>query len=153
MFNSASAISLTWAKGLQFAVVIGQGLVLPDLPFQDDLFVALAEQGLDRELFLAAAHDVGRGFLVEQQHDGVDENGFSGPGLAGQDIQFRRKVQLNFFHHGQVFDFEIGKHQLASIGDMGEIQAVMRSPCLENIRETSLNVNGSILPKMLYWQG
>ena len=47
---------------------------LIDFSLQNDLFVALAEQGFDREFIFAAAHDVGRSFFVDKQHDRVYEN-------------------------------------------------------------------------------
>ncbi len=51
----------------------------------------------------ARADDVARGFVAEQQGQGVDENGFAGAGFAGQQVQARGELDRQVIDHRVVF--------------------------------------------------
>ena len=52
----------------------------------------------------AVANRIGGGFIAEQQRESINEDGFSGAGFAGQQIQTGRELHGNVINDRVVFD-------------------------------------------------
>ena len=62
------------------------------------------EQGFDGRLRGARPDVIGRALLAEEEADGVDEDGFSGPGLSGQDREPVGELEGQVLDGGEVPD-------------------------------------------------
>ena len=81
-----------------------------DLPPDDDLVVADLEQRFDRRQFGPGTDQILGRAATKQQPDGLDQNRFASPGLAGQDIERWFKFDGDRFDHCQVADGERADH-------------------------------------------
>jgi hypothetical protein len=106
---------------------------LPDDPADDELGVvariqaAVCEDGIDFRRILELEDRLDRtGFfprpnqrflspLAEHQFQGSDDNGFSGPGLAGDADQSGAEFPSEFIHEGEIADFEESEHALTGV--------------------------------------
>jgi len=69
------------------------------------------EHGLHRGGLGARADEVGLGTGTADQKEGVDDDGLAGPGLAGEDVQARRKDDARLLQDGQIPDGELAEHR------------------------------------------
>ena len=75
------------------------------------LFSANFEDGLDCRCVFACANKVARRASAQQQANGLDENGLTGPGLAAEDVQSGVELDLNGVDDRKASDREETKHR------------------------------------------
>ena len=73
-----------------------------NLAADDHLVAAGLEDGFDDGEVLAGADEIRRGAAAEEQPDRFDEDGFSGAGLAGQDVERRFKLDGHRFDDREI---------------------------------------------------
>ena len=59
---------------------------------------------------LAGAHEVARGPAAEQETHGLDQDGFTRAGFAGEDVQARLELDLGRVDDREPLDAEEAKH-------------------------------------------
>ena len=79
------------------------------------------EAALDIGLGGPGAHDPGARAPAEQQVEGVREHGLAGAGLAGEDVQPRRQLELGPLDQQQVLDAQLVQHARRSISECRRI--------------------------------
>ena len=72
--------------------------------------VRTLEDGLHRRERLARAHQVGAGAAADQQVDRFDEDGLSGAGFAGEDVQARLELDFEMVDDRQMANAQEAKH-------------------------------------------
>ena len=60
--------------------------------------------------FRPRANHVGRGFIPEEQREGINQNGFSRTSFAGQQIQPRSKLHRNIVNDGVILQPQFDQH-------------------------------------------
>src|SRR3972149_6953773 len=75
----------------------------------------LRKQRLNARLFLPMPNDLRRDPSAGDKAEGVEHNGFSGAGLAGQHIEARAEVQRRFIDHRETLDPELAQHLIARL--------------------------------------
>ena len=86
----------------------GDGLCFQ--PFSDTGETARVEGGGDLRTLCAVPYHVRRGATADGQHDGVDQDGLAGAGLAGQGSQTRPQVEIDGVDDGEVANGEMSEH-------------------------------------------
>ncbi len=108
-----------------------------DLAAQDDLAVlgvdsvffehavdrrrANLENRRDRGLLGAVADGVAGGFIAQQQGQRVDEDGFSGAGFAGQQVEAGSKLHGDVVDDRVVFDPQFQQHVSSRPAKLGAV--------------------------------
>ena len=64
----------------------------------------------DKGFLAAGTNHVPVGPLAQNGTDGIDDNGFTSAGLAGQHIKSRVKSDIRLFNDGNIFNMQHGKH-------------------------------------------
>ena len=77
--------------------------------------LGLFEDAGDAGAFGAAAHHFGRGAATEEQAEGVDDDGFAGAGLAGEEVQTRVEADAESLDDGVVFNQQFDQHAETTI--------------------------------------
>ena len=68
------------------------------------------KHGTDKGLVTAGTNHVPVGPFAQNGADGVDDNGFTGTGLAGKHVKSRIKGNIRLFNDGNIFNMQHGKH-------------------------------------------
>ena len=70
----------------------------------------LLKGSADHRLCSPGAHQILRGAVAKDRIDGIDQDGFTRTGFAGQYIQPRFKVHLCLLDHGNIFNLQAAQH-------------------------------------------
>jgi hypothetical protein len=106
----------------QHAIHCGAAATLGrDLAAYDDFLAAgRLEDRFHRGGFFAGADEVGRRSSADKEADRPDEDGFTGAGLASEDVQPRLELELESVDDGQMSDREETQHVSIVIASSGK---------------------------------
>ena len=69
------------------------------------------EHGRDLTLLFSRPYKPAVAAAAKGQHQGIQQDGFAGPGLARQDRHSGTEPQVQFFDQDNVADDQLGEHQ------------------------------------------
>ena len=129
-------------RGGERAVDEGAAAALRGDLAPDDQLAAVfgLEDRFDGGDVFAGANQVLGGASAEQQADGFDEDGFSGAGLAGQDIERLFKIDGHRLDHREVADGQIANH-----GECLRRAELSSYHCFDRISHGVLRLHGTAL--------
>jgi len=76
------------------------------------------EDGFDRAFVFTRSHQIAVGPLAADEAKGIDDDGFPGAGLTGQEVQTRAEFDLRGSDDREVFDAQDTEHKKAREGSM-----------------------------------
>ena len=87
------------------------------------------EESFHRGLFLAGSNHFRGSSTPQEEVDGIDQDGFSGAGFPGQDVEARPEFNVQLIDDRKVLDIQLGQH------DPTTPASAQRSPHLNLVRK------------------
>jgi hypothetical protein len=68
------------------------------------------EESFHRRLFLPGSNHFRGSSTPQEEVDGIDQDGFSGAGFPGQDVEARPEFNVQLIDDRKIFDIQLGQH-------------------------------------------